>query len=274
MSALAGGPPARARRWRRPALVSLHRGGARGGHPGAVRPAPGGRPASVARGPRPALPGRRHRGRLLRLRARAAGGRRGGGRRPGRARALGLGAQCRRAAARSTCATSSAPRPGRLSGSRTSCWAPRCASRRERLRRSAPRRSGSSTSWSAAACCCTCATPCERWRRSARCARGQLLCTDQVDLGRSLWAPRSPLFRLDGTSGITQWWLPNAAGHRQMLRAAGFELERESRALLDSLRSGPSSAAATSAVAAAQRGPPRLTGNDGVAHHAVLARRG
>jgi tRNA (mo5U34)-methyltransferase len=104
--------------------------------------------------------------------------------------------------------------------------------------------------------------------------RGVLLCTNQIDLGRSLWAPRSPLFRLDGTSRITQWWLANAAGHRQMVRAAGFDVERQSP--LYSIPYGP-----------AHPVPPRrprwllrsalrraATGNDGVAHHAVLARRG
>jgi len=58
--------------------------------------------------------------------------------------------------------------------------------------------------------------------------RGQLLCTNQIDLMRSVTRARTPLVRLDGTSGITQWWLPNAEGHRQMLRAAGFGLERDS----------------------------------------------
>lgn len=102
--------------------------------------------------------------------------------------------------------------------------------------------------------------------------RERLLCTNQVELGLSLLHRRRALARLDGTSGMTQWWLPNAAGHRQMLRAAGFEIERESglyaipygpahprvrrrpRPLLDSI---------------ARRA---LTGNDGVVHHAVLAR--
>ena len=102
--------------------------------------------------------------------------------------------------------------------------------------------------------------------------RGRLLCTNQVDLGRTALRPHSPLVRLDGTSGVTQWWIPNAAGHRQMLRAAGFTVERVSR--LYSIPFGPAH-------------PPRsrrprglvhtlaqllLTRREGVPHTAVLAR--
>jgi len=102
--------------------------------------------------------------------------------------------------------------------------------------------------------------------------RESLLCTNQVDLLRSLLAPRRPLIRLDGTSGITQWWLPNAAGSRQMLRASGFEIVRESR--LYSIPFGlahppPSRRPRWLAESLARA---LLTGNDGVTHHAVLAR--
>lgn len=101
---------------------------------------------------------------------------------------------------------------------------------------------------------------------------GYLLCTNQIDLVRSILGRRRPLVRLDGTRGIGQWWIPNAAAHRQMLRAAGFEIERESG--LYSIPFGPAH-------------PPRgwrprrigaialrtlFTGNDGVPHLALLAR--
>lgn len=102
--------------------------------------------------------------------------------------------------------------------------------------------------------------------------RERLLCTNQVELGLSLLHRRRALARLDGTSGMTQWWLPNAAGHRQMLRASGFEIERESG--LYAIPYGPAHPPV--------RRRPRpllgsiarrsLTGNDGVVHHAVLAR--
>jgi tRNA (mo5U34)-methyltransferase len=103
--------------------------------------------------------------------------------------------------------------------------------------------------------------------------RGEFLCTNQIDLSTSALHPRRPLTRLDGTSGFTQWWLPNAAGHRQMLRAAGFEIVGDSG--LYSVPYGP-------AHTVPSRTDPRslvrslaqrvLTGAEGVPHCAVLAR--
>src|SRR6201999_4568258 len=54
--------------------------------------------------------------------------------------------------------------------------------------------------------------------------RGRLLATNQIYLARSVGPRRAPLVRLDGTSGIAQLWIPNAAGHREMLNAAGFDI--------------------------------------------------
>lgn len=104
--------------------------------------------------------------------------------------------------------------------------------------------------------------------------RGELLCTNQVDLMRSLLCPRRPLIRLDGTSAITQWWLPNAAGHRQMLRAAGFHPLRESG--LYSIPYGPAHPRCPCRPRPLAAGLARrlFTGHDGVTHSAVLARAG
>jgi tRNA (mo5U34)-methyltransferase len=101
--------------------------------------------------------------------------------------------------------------------------------------------------------------------------RGRLLCTNQIDLGRTVTHPRTPLVRLDGTSGITQWWIPNAAGHRQTLRAAGFTVERESG--LYSVPFGPAHPRPSRrprglAHTAAQLA---LTRSEGVPHLAILA---
>ena len=77
--------------------------------------------------------------------------------------------------------------------------------------------------------------------------------------------------RLDGTSGLTQWWLPNAEGHRQMLRAAGFELERDSG--LYCVPFGPAHAPRSHKprwlLTSLARG--LFAGGDGVPHLAVLA---
>jgi tRNA (mo5U34)-methyltransferase len=103
--------------------------------------------------------------------------------------------------------------------------------------------------------------------------RGEFLCTNQIELGLSLLHRRRPLARLDGTSGLTQWWLPNRAANLQMLLASGFEPIRESS--LYSIPYGPRHPRVS------RRPLPRLislartvlTGNDGVPHHAVLTRR-
>jgi tRNA (mo5U34)-methyltransferase len=102
--------------------------------------------------------------------------------------------------------------------------------------------------------------------------RGRLLCTNQLDLGRTVTHPRAPLFRLDGVSGITQWWIPNAAGHRRMLRAAGFEVERVSRPY--SIPFGPAHLSRGTSPGALRHTLAQLlvTGGRGVPHLAVLAR--
>jgi tRNA (mo5U34)-methyltransferase len=102
--------------------------------------------------------------------------------------------------------------------------------------------------------------------------RGELLCTNHVELALTLLSPRRPLFRLDGTGGLTQWWLCNTAGHRRLLEASGFELVRESR--LYSEPFGPAHHRSRRSprgwlTSLARRA---LAGGDGVPHHAILAR--
>jgi tRNA (mo5U34)-methyltransferase len=100
---------------------------------------------------------------------------------------------------------------------------------------------------------------------------GQLLCTNQVELDLSLLHRRRPLFRLDGTSGLTQWWLPSARGHAQLLRAAGFDVLEQSG--LYSIPRGPAHPPIPHAPRARLGALARrvLTGNDGVVHHAIRA---
>ena len=71
---------------------------------------------------------------------------------------------------------------------------------------------------------------------------------------------------------LRQWWVPNPAGHRQMLTSMGFTLERESGVY--AIPFGP-------AHPSRGRGPRAtahkllrraLAGNDGVLHHAALVR--
>jgi tRNA (mo5U34)-methyltransferase len=102
--------------------------------------------------------------------------------------------------------------------------------------------------------------------------QGQFLSANQVDLGRSLWSRRQPLARLDGTSDLCQWWLPNAAAHRRMVESGGFDVERESRVY--SIPFGVSHPSLARGVTQSARRLLRraVTGSDGVPHHAVLAR--
>ena len=102
--------------------------------------------------------------------------------------------------------------------------------------------------------------------------RGAFLSSEEIDLTLTALRPRRPALRLDGTSDLFQWFIPNASGHRQMLRAAGFRIERCSK--LYAIPFGPGHpprrhgprAAATRAWRRA------MIGGDGVPHQAVLAR--
>lgn len=102
--------------------------------------------------------------------------------------------------------------------------------------------------------------------------RGAFLSSEEIDLTLSVLRPRQAALRMDGLSDLFQWFIPNAMGHRQMLRAAGFRLERWSE--LYAIPFGESHAPrGTGPRAAATRAwRTALTGGDGVPHQAVLAR--
>ena len=104
---------------------------------------------------------------------------------------------------------------------------------------------------------------------------GHFLSSNQVDLLRSIGRRKRPLLRLDGTSDLCQWFLPNAAGHRRLLEAAGFEIERESGVYAEPFGVGHPPPAGRSArrvmVALARR---LLAGGSGVPHHAALSKAG
>lgn len=104
--------------------------------------------------------------------------------------------------------------------------------------------------------------------------RGHFLSTTQVDLARSVAVRRLPLVRLDGTSDLCHWWLPNAAGHRRMVETGGFRIEHESG--LYAIPFGVAHPSRGSgAKPAARRVARRLFArSDGVVHHAVLAAAG
>jgi tRNA (mo5U34)-methyltransferase len=110
--------------------------------------------------------------------------------------------------------------------------------------------------------------------------RDRFLSAEAVDLRSSLEHPRRPLARLEGLGSRLQWWVPNARGHRRMLEATGFQIERESRIYsipfgpAHPVRSGrrPRGRAAAGRLASSV-GRRLRTGNDGVPHQALLVRR-
>ncbi len=101
---------------------------------------------------------------------------------------------------------------------------------------------------------------------------GLFLSVEPVRLGLSLLHRARPLAELNGMGELCQWWVPNAAGHRRMIVAGGFEIER--RVGPKAIRFGPAHPrAGRGAGILAKRVLTRLTtGGQGVPHTAVLAR--
>ena len=53
---------------------------------------------------------------------------------------------------------------------------------------------------------------------------GFFLSSDQIEVGLTLRSRRKPLFSLNGSGGMCQWFNFNAIGHRRLLFSAGFEI--------------------------------------------------
>jgi tRNA (mo5U34)-methyltransferase len=101
---------------------------------------------------------------------------------------------------------------------------------------------------------------------------GSFLSAEEVRV--DLWAGRRgrPVAELDGTSDLCQWWLPSPAGHRQMLLAGGFDVDRSTRPY--SIPFGPSHPPRPRSLRQLRR---RLavrlaTGGTGLPTQAILAR--
>ena len=101
---------------------------------------------------------------------------------------------------------------------------------------------------------------------------GQFMSIEQVELRTTLRHPRTPVLLVDGTSDRLQWLLPNVAGHRQMVHAAGFDVQRESGIYSESYGSSHPPVRRTPRDLAVSLARRLFTGSDGVPHHAVLAR--
>ena len=100
----------------------------------------------------------------------------------------------------------------------------------------------------------------------------QFLSAEEIDLWLSVRHRDLPLFRLNGIGELCQWFTPNVAGHRRMVRAAGFDIERTTKPYVIPFgTSHPPRALTPSALfhGALQKS---IKGPVGVPHHAVLAR--
>ena len=59
--------------------------------------------------------------------------------------------------------------------------------------------------------------------------RGTFLSAETIDLSLTVQHPREAVARLNVVDELCQWWVPNAAAHRRMLQAAGFDIVRSSK---------------------------------------------
>ncbi len=99
--------------------------------------------------------------------------------------------------------------------------------------------------------------------------QGVLLSAEEVRLGLTVRHPRRPLAELNGAEGL-QWWVPNVAGYRRMLYAAGFAVKRATRPY--SVPFGPSHPRLSLTASLRDRVVRKtVTGAYGVPHAAALA---
>lgn len=95
---------------------------------------------------------------------------------------------------------------------------------------------------------------------------------EAIDLPLTAAHPRRPVQRINGVGGLVHWTLPNVEGHKQMVRASGFVIERATGAYTEPY--GPSHPAHPSGIAARARDVLQyvMTRGRGVPHAAVLSR--
>ncbi|MFN2464916.1 MAG: class I SAM-dependent methyltransferase [Candidatus Dormibacteria bacterium] len=101
---------------------------------------------------------------------------------------------------------------------------------------------------------------------------GEFLSAEHVDLALSVLTRNAPVARINGADELLHWWIPTVAGHRQMVRAAGFDLLRWTRPYgipFGPAHPAPGSTPRDRATRLLQRA---YMGNYGLPHAAVLAR--
>ncbi len=102
---------------------------------------------------------------------------------------------------------------------------------------------------------------------------GVFLSSEQIELWLSVLGRGRPLYRLNGSGADCQWFNFNAAGHKRLLYAAGFEVERISKSYTVRFNHHPKPPL-TPRNALNAVGVRAVTGSwkPGVLHRALLAR--
>jgi tRNA (mo5U34)-methyltransferase len=101
---------------------------------------------------------------------------------------------------------------------------------------------------------------------------GVFLSAETIDLPLTLAHPRRAVFVLRGLGELVHWSIPNLAGHRQMVRASGFEIVRASKpyTIPFGTKHPPTGGDLKARVEAGLERA--LGGGRGVPHSAILAR--
>lgn len=101
---------------------------------------------------------------------------------------------------------------------------------------------------------------------------GLFMSSEEVDLPLSVAHPRRPLARLNGSGAQLQWWVPNVAGHRRMVFAAGFEVLRQTAPYSEPFGEGHPARRGTGRQLPLRAFRTMFTGGMGVPHAALIAR--
>jgi 2-polyprenyl-3-methyl-5-hydroxy-6-metoxy-1,4-benzoquinol methylase len=101
---------------------------------------------------------------------------------------------------------------------------------------------------------------------------GMFLSAEEIDLGLTVRHPKKPLFRLNGLGELCQWFTPNLAGHRRMVMAGGFQIERATRPYVIPFGASHPPRARTPHSLLREALQRSVTGAAGVPHGAILAR--
>jgi tRNA (mo5U34)-methyltransferase len=108
-----------------------------------------------------------------------------------------------------------------------------------------------------------------------RVCSGWFMSVEEISLPLSLLLRRWPVADARLSPTVLQWWTVNAAGHRRMVEAAGFEVTEHSKLFAERFGKGHRSASLRHRLRH-NPGPTlsrrAILGADGVPHHALLAR--